>query len=109
GGPADSRCLLNIVISDARAFMEHPRAEAIAATIGQVREQSGHETDMPKVRNHDLIIEKRATFAAVPGLRRPSSATPWPRVWVAGDWTDTGYPAVLEGAVRSGKAAAHAI
>ncbi len=108
-GPADSQCLLNIVISDARAFMEHSRAKVIAATIDQVREQSGREADMPGVRNHEVIIEKRATFAAVPGLRRPSNSTPWPRIWVAGDWTDTGYPAVLEGAVRSGKEAAHAI
>ncbi len=108
-GPAESQCLLNIVISDARAFMEHPRAQVIAATIDQVREQSGSGLDMPKVRNHEVIIEKRATFAAVPGLKRPPNQTPWPRVWVAGDWTDTGYPAVLEGAVRSGKQAAQAI
>jgi monoamine oxidase len=61
---------------------------------------------MPQVVGHEIIIEKRATFAAVPGLMRPSNRTPWPRVWVAGDWTDTGYPAVLEGAVRSGRDAA---
>jgi len=43
----------------------------------------------------------------VPGLRRPSVATPWPAIRLAGDWTDTGYPGVLEGAVRSGLKAAH--
>jgi uncharacterized protein with NAD-binding domain and iron-sulfur cluster len=62
---------------------------------------------MPAIRASELIIEKRATFAAVPGLRRPSVATPWPAIRLAGDWTDTGYPGVLEGAVRSGLKAAH--
>ena len=64
---------------------------------------------MPGVVAHTLIVEKRATFLAVPDLERPSNQTPWPGVWVAGDWTDTGYPAVLEGAVRSGLDAATAM
>ncbi|CAM4059251.1 hydroxysqualene dehydroxylase HpnE [Kerstersia similis] len=53
-----------------------------------------------------LIVEKRATFAARPGLFRPGATSPWPRLYLAGDWTDTGYPGVLEGAVRSGQEAA---
>ena len=61
---------------------------------------------LPEIRRHALITEKRATFLAVPGLQRPGNRTPWPGIWVAGDWTDTGYPAVLEGAVRSGRQAA---
>ena len=64
---------------------------------------------MPGIRSHRLIVEKRATFAAVPGLQRPSNQSPWPRLSLAGDWTDTGYPAVLEGAVRSGKHAARTL
>ncbi len=63
-------------------------------------------TTLPEVVAHNIIVEKRATFAAVPGLARPQNRTPWPRVWVAGDWTNTEYPAVLEGAVRSGLQAA---
>jgi squalene-associated FAD-dependent desaturase len=106
--PATAR-LVNIVVSDARAMMSHPRADVVAATIAQVRDQSRHLGVMPAVLNHELIVEKRATFAAVPGLKRPANRTPWPRVWVAGDWTDTGYPAVLEGAVRSGRDAARAV
>jgi uncharacterized protein with NAD-binding domain and iron-sulfur cluster len=39
-------------------------------------------------------------------LARPANSTPWNGIWVAGDWTDTGYPGVLEGAVRSGRHAA---
>ncbi|SHI26531.1 hydroxysqualene dehydroxylase HpnE [Pollutimonas bauzanensis] len=107
--PGAPDCLVHIVISDARAMMALPREDAIAATIAQAREQSRRLGAMPRVLNQDIIVEKRATFAAVPGLQRPANGTPWPRVWAAGDWTDTGYPAVLEGAVRSGRDAARAI
>ncbi|NYT63113.1 FAD-dependent oxidoreductase [Alcaligenaceae bacterium] len=98
--------LLNIVISDARGLMEHEETAVIAAVIKQVQAQCSRFGAMPEVVKHELIIEKRATFAATPSLQRPPNRSPWPRVWVAGDWTDTGYPAVLEAAVRSGKAAA---
>ncbi len=107
--PTYADSLVHIVISDARDMMRHDRASVIAATIAQVREQSGRHGAMPCVLNHEMIVEKRATFAATPGLKRPANRTPWSRVWVAGDWTDTSYPGVLEGAVRSGREAARAI
>lgn len=97
---------LNIVVSDARRMMEHPQQRVIEATITQIKAQTTKFTPMPSVERSCIITEKRATFTAEPGLQRPPNATPWPRVWVAGDWTDTGYPAVLEGAVRSGMSAA---
>jgi hydroxysqualene dehydroxylase len=106
---AFAACQINIVISDARTMMEHQPNNVVAAIIAQVQEQSRRLGPMPAVVGHEVIVEKRATFAAVPGLKRPSNDTPWPRVWVAGDWTDTGYPAVLEGAVRSGRDAAYAV
>ncbi|MBI4756275.1 MAG: FAD-dependent oxidoreductase [Betaproteobacteria bacterium] len=49
-----------------------------------------------------LIVEKRATFACVPGLQRPGNATAVPGLYLAGDYTAGDYPATLEGAVRSG-------
>lgn len=51
-----------------------------------------------------LVWEKRATFAATPAQlkRRPGARTPFPNLALAGDWTDTGLPATLDGAVRSG-------
>ena len=103
-----------MVISDAADYLKHERASFVDNIAMQIREQvqrhpnsqrSAHPT-MPAVRAHRLIVEKRATFAAVPGLQRPRNQSPWPRLSLAGDWTDTGYPAVLEGAVRSGKQAA---
>jgi squalene-associated FAD-dependent desaturase len=98
--------LLHIVISDAQQLAQHSAHDVINGTITQVREQTQRFSPMPNVCGHDLIDEKRATFIARPGLRRPTNRTPWSRVMVAGDWTDTGYPAVLEGAVRSGLQAA---
>ena len=54
---------------------------------------------------HKVIREKRATFAAIPGLHRPDFKTSNPRLFLAGDYTWADYPATLEGAVRSGRRA----
>jgi squalene-associated FAD-dependent desaturase len=58
-----------------------------------------------------VIKERRATFAQTPAslARRPPAGTRWQNLLLAGDWTDTGYPATIESAVRSGRAAAQLI
>jgi zeta-carotene desaturase len=58
-----------------------------------------------------VIKEVNATFSPQPGIDvyRPKSETAWPRVFLAGDWTATGWPATMEGAVRSGYMAAEAV
>lgn len=53
--------------------------------------------------------DREATFVPTPGLRRPGPVTNDPRVVIAGAWTDTGWPATMESAVRSGRAAARAL
>ncbi|HEV2652692.1 MAG TPA: FAD-dependent oxidoreductase, partial [Rhizomicrobium sp.] len=55
-----------------------------------------------------IVKERRATFAATPeqAALRPPATTQFPNLWLAGDWTDTGLPATIEGAVRSGQKAA---
>ncbi|MDP4590372.1 MAG: FAD-dependent oxidoreductase, partial [Burkholderiaceae bacterium] len=56
---------------------------------------------LPYLLNFRVITEKRATFVAKPGLERPTNETGDARVRLAGDWTHTGYPSVIEGAVLS--------
>ncbi len=58
-----------------------------------------------------VVKEKRATFAATPGqnARRPAGRTRWRNLFLAGDWTRTGLPATIEGALRSGATAAAAV
>ena len=108
--PAD-RHLVHVVIGVADRYAGQEPAGIAAGVIAQVRSQAqaGGLPPLPAIETHALVTERRATFDAVPGLRRPGAATPWPGLWLAGDWTDTGYPAVLEGAVRSGLGAAQAL
>jgi uncharacterized protein with NAD-binding domain and iron-sulfur cluster len=58
-----------------------------------------------------VVTEQAATFSAVPGVDRwrPAQASPLPNLLLAGDWTATGWPATMEGAVRSGYLAAEAL
>ena len=58
-----------------------------------------------------VIKEINATYSPRPGIdaHRPIPVTQWPRVFLAGDWTATGWPATMEGAVRSGYLAAEAL
>jgi hydroxysqualene dehydroxylase len=64
---------------------------------------------LPEPLSARVIIEKRATFRCAPKLKRPGTATTLPGLWLAGDYVENGYPATLEGAVRSGVAAAQAV
>ena len=58
-----------------------------------------------------MVKEVRATYSIRPqlDLLRPAALSPWPRVFLAGDWIATGWPATMEGAVRSGYLAAEAV
>jgi squalene-associated FAD-dependent desaturase len=96
---------LSVTISGADRLIDAPR-EALAADIWkEVAEITGLGPDMPPWQ---IVKERRATFSATPGQdsKRPPAATDWQNLVLAGDWTQTGLPATLEGAVRSGNAAA---
>jgi uncharacterized protein with NAD-binding domain and iron-sulfur cluster len=55
-----------------------------------------------------IVKERRATFAQTPDQEalRATAETRWPNLFLAGDWTATGLPATIEGAIRSGECAA---
>ena len=64
-----------------------------------------------KMPPHRVIKEKRATFAQTPGnlKRRPGVRSGYSNLLLAGDWTDTGLPATIEGSIRSGFKAAEEV
>lgn len=94
--------LASVTISAAPAQPPETLAERV---WGEVCHALGHITALPA---HRMITETRATFAATPqNLQlRPGPATPFTNLFLAGDYTATGLPACLEGAVISGEGAA---
>jgi squalene-associated FAD-dependent desaturase len=97
-----NRGVLAVVVSASGAHDDEP----LPALCEAVAQQLTRELGLPRPRTARAIVEKRATLAARPGLRRPPNATHVPGLVLAGDWTDSDYPSTLEGAVRSGRAAA---
>lgn len=101
------------VISAARAWLEIPREEALKQFEQQVRQTLAAARDAKLLRGV-IVIEKRATFAPLPGvdrLRPPQAPPPGgiENLFLAGDYTLSGWPATMEGAVRSGYRAAEAV
>lgn len=101
---------LQLVVSASRSLLAMPRAEVIELAVRELGEF------LPRVKHARLekahvVKEARATFSATPEAERarPDVRTSSPRVFRAGDWTRTGWPATMEGAVRSGYLAAEAI
>jgi predicted NAD/FAD-dependent oxidoreductase len=98
--------LLGFVISGASAWVERGAAATEQATLTQAREALARHLRGP-LEVVRTMTEKRATFACTPQLVRPGM-TASPGLLVCGDYIDGPYPATLEGAVRSGVAAARA-
>ena len=99
---------LAFIVSDAGNLPEQSDTELAQSMVHQLSKAQGKK-DIPSVIGARCFVEKRATFAALPGLERPHNETPVRGLLIAGDWTDTGYPAVIEGAVQSGLAAIAAL
>ena len=97
--------IISITISAADQLARQPN-DLIAQTVwNEVRQALGlGESAQPPVR---VIKERRATFVATPDQlsRRPASRTSFDNLVLAGDWVDTGLPATIEGAIRSGELA----
>lgn len=101
--------ILSLTVSAADRLAEEP-SEAIAEILWlETARALGQPAGAPPPNR--IIKEKRATFSQTPDAlaRRPSTDTRWSNLYLAGDWTDTGLPATIEGAVRSGYKAADAI
>lgn len=94
-----------VTVSDAGRLLDMPREELAATIWRDVAAVMGLSDPLPPWQ---IVRERRATFAATPeeNAKRPGAQTDWRNLFLAGDWTATGLPATIEGAVRSGNRAA---
>ena len=99
---------VSVTISAGDRLVDGAR-DVLAKTIwSEVAAATGLPAELPPWQ---IVRERRATFAATPAqdAKRPGAATRWRNFALAGDWTDTGLPATIEGAIRSGNRAAEVI
>lgn len=104
---ASARQYLSLVISGAQEFVGLSKEQLIRIAMEDLRRVL-HRARNAKVVHSVVMKEKRATFTPRPGLEsfRPDVQTGFENFFLAGDWTATGYPATIEGAVLSGQRAA---
>jgi squalene-associated FAD-dependent desaturase len=96
---------LSITISNGDRLVDMPREELAQAIWRDICKAAGVAGELPPWQ---IVRERRATFEATPeqNALRPGAQTGWKNLFLAGDWTDTGLPATIEGSVRSGNRAA---
>jgi squalene-associated FAD-dependent desaturase len=101
---------LQVVVSAARQFRGLGHDEVERQVVAELRRLLPRLADAKLLRAR-VVTEHAATFSAVPGVDRwrPPQTSPIENLLVAGDWTRTGWPATMEGAVRSGYLAAEAL
>jgi zeta-carotene desaturase len=101
---------IQLVVSASRSLLTTPRNEIIELALRELAEFFPAVKDA-RLEKAQVIKEVRATFSARPGMEelRPVPATPLKNFFLAGDWTRSGWPATMEGAVRSGYLAAEAV
>lgn len=98
--------IASVTVSAADLVIDRPAAALAGQIWHEIAPILGMDADI--IPPHRLIKEKRATIAQTPEMvaRRPKASTALSNLWIAGDWTDTGLPATIEGAIRSGHQAA---
>ncbi len=101
---------IQLVVSASRSLVETQRADVIALAVRELGEYFPAVKEAKLEKAH-VVKEIRATFSARPSLEssRPQSRTKISNLFLAGDWTRSGWPATMEGAVRSGYLAAEAV
>jgi zeta-carotene desaturase len=110
GVPASQGSYVELVVSASKSLIDKSRAEIVDLALRELREFFPAAREAVLLKS-TVIKEVNATYSPRPGIDafRPSAPTPWPRVFLAGDWTATGWPATMEGAVRSGYLASEAL
>ena len=110
GNGSSGGSYIELVVSSSKTLIDKTRSEIVDLALGEVREffPAARQANLVK---STVIKELNATYSPRPGIdaHRPTPITSWPNVFLAGDWTATGWPATMEGAVRSGYLAAEAL
>jgi squalene-associated FAD-dependent desaturase len=108
--PAGGGSYIELVVSASKDLIDKSRTAIVDLALKEVREFFPAAGAANLVKS-TVIKELHATYSPRPGIDayRPQQSTAWPRVFLAGDWTATGWPATMEGAVRSGYLAAEAL
>jgi len=98
--------VLSVTVSAAERLIDMPGEDLARLLWRDVA--AAYDLGAAAMPRWQIVKERRATFAATPAqlARRPASATRWANLMLAGDWTATGLPATIEGAIRSGLKAA---
>ena len=106
----DSGRYLQLVVSASRSLLPLGRKEIVDLAVRELSEFFPVVGQAKLIKAH-VVKEVRATFSAARDLeeQRPLAETQFPNVFLAGDWTRSGWPATMEGAVRSGYKAAEAL
>jgi squalene-associated FAD-dependent desaturase len=101
---------VQLVVSASHSLIEMPRAEVIALAVKELGEFFPVVREAKLEKAH-VVKEVRAVLSPQPGLemKRPGARTAIRNLFLAGDWTRTGWPAIMEGGVRSGYLAAEAV
>lgn len=101
---------VELVVSASKSLVQKSREEILEMATRELAEFFPMAKEA-KVVKAAVIKEIYATYSVIPGLNkyRPAAKTPWPNIFLAGDWTATGWPATMEGAIRSGYLAAEAL
>ena len=101
---------VEVVIAGSKAQLSLSREEILSSAQRELA-VFFPEVKRAKLVKSGVLKEARATFSVTPGLDRfrPSQTTPWPGLYLAGDWTCTEWPSTMEGGVRSGRLAAGSV
>jgi len=108
--PEANGSYVELVVSSSKALVEKSRNDIVELALSELREFFPGARAANLVKS-TVIKEVHATYSPRPGIEihRPQPETVWPRIFLAGDWTATGWPATMEGAVRSGYSAAQCV
>ena len=110
GQESDASQHICISLSAAWEYIGQPR-EALAERFIEEMARVFPEAEKARVQRAVVVKQRQATFRCLPGVNdlRPASPTPYCNLFLAGEWTNTGWPSTMESAARSGYNAAQAV